>query len=794
MHNFFKKTLTLLKLTFFFVLFAVLSVYFILHASLPDLDGIKNISILSQSITIERDAQGIPTIHAKQRQDTAFALGYVHAQERFFQMDLLRRSAAGELAELFGDSAFKSDIKVKLHRFKKRAQQTLRKLPKAHYAALMSYTNGVNIGIESLSIDPYPYLLLGQIPEQWEPEDSFLCIYAMYFDLNDELGERETSLAILKDELPKQWLDFLTPEGGIWDAAMDGGKLTDSQLSIPDAKLPDSLLSASKAEFLPDSNSTFLPGANSNFLPGSNSWAIDATLTASSAAMLANDMHLTLRVPNIWFRASWYLDDGRRVTGVTLPGVPAMVVGSNENIAWGFTNSYGDWGDVVTLESNEDNTQYLSSEGWKDFSIYRHLIVSSTGRSKEHISIETDFGPVIGNNHKGELMAHQWLAYAPQAVNLNFLELEKSRSLNEALSVASTMGLPPQSMLIADKDGHIGWTIAGLIPERAADKQWQAYQSVADYPTIVDPDIHRIWSANNRLVSGDRLSLIGFEGGDLGARAQQIRDGLLAKEQFKEKDLLAIQLDNRSVFLQRWQQLLLTSLESAEAKIANSPKSASQLLMIDVLKKEPDLRAEPDSVAYGLVKAFRKNIVNQSIGWIFDAFEKKNPKLFKRSSIDKLIEYPVWELISKKPEHLIPAAYGSWDKFLIAAAQNAYNEITVDGQMNLEQQTWGKLHKIKIQHPLSAVVPGLGWLLDMPVSPLSGDRNMPKVLGRDFGASMRMVVSPGQEDSGIMHMPGGQSSHPLSAYYSLGHQDWVDGKASGFLPGKTKWLLELKSI
>ena len=106
-----------------------------------------------------------------------------------------------------------------------------------------------------------------------------------------------------------------------------------------------------------------------DFLPGSNSWAIDASLTSNSAAMLANDMHLTLRVPNIWYRASWYLDDGRRITGVTLPGVPSMIAGSNETIAWGFANSYGDWGDVITLKTNSNNTQYWRSEGWKDFEL-----------------------------------------------------------------------------------------------------------------------------------------------------------------------------------------------------------------------------------------------------------------------------------------------------------------------------------------------------------------------------------------------------------------------------------------
>ncbi len=801
MHNFFSRLLRFIKWGSLFLVFSLLSIFFILQASLPDLSGTKTITLLNQSVKIERDAQGIPTIRSKHRQDTAFALGYVHAQERFFQMDLLRRSAAGELAELFGDDAFESDIKVKVHRFKERARKAIRTLPKAHYAALIAYANGVNTGIESLTNDPYQYLLLGQIPDQWEPEDSLLCIYAMYFDLNDELGGVKKSLAILKNELPDQWFDFLTSQGGSWDAAMDNSMLAGTQLKIPENALPGSLLKTIDKQPIVQSDShlyyKFFRGSNwlngSNFLNGSNSWAVDASLSPYSSAMLANDMHLTLRVPNIWFRASWFLNDGRRITGITLPGIPSMVVGSNERVAWGFTNSYGDWGKIITLKTNEEKTQYLGADGWKDFILYDHVIQSSSGHSKEHLTIETQWGPVIGTNHKGELLVHQWLAYAPQSVNLSILEMETVQTMREGLNTASTLGVPQQNIVIVDDKGHIGWTIAGLVPERTSE-QWQEFLPVVNYPVLSDPENHRIWTANNRLFAGDKLSSTGFEGGALGARAQQIRDSLQAVDHFNEVNFLAMQLDTQAVFLQRWQQLMLKSLESADAKNVDSPKTASHLLMIEVLKNEPDFSAHSGSVAYGLIKNFRQHVVNQSVGWIFDAFETKNPEQFKRSSVDKMIEYPVWALITKKPEHLVPAAYDSWDELFIASAQKAYDEITQNGQKNITGQTWGTLNKIKIHHPLSAAVPGLGLLLDMPDAPLSGDKYMPKVAGSDFGASMRMVVSPGHEDRGIMHMPAGQSSHPLSSYYSKGHQDWLEGKPSAFLPGKTKWTLELKSL
>jgi len=791
MLQFFTKSLSFLKWFTALLLIGVFSLYFILYGSLPDLDGKKVITLLDFPVQIERDEQGIPTIRAKNRADTAFALGYIHAQERFFQMDLLRRSAAGELAGLFGDKVLDKDSQVKIHRFRERAQKIFRHLPKAQYAAVQAYANGVNSGLINLTNEPWEYLLLRQRPDLWEPEDSLLCIYAMYFDLNDELGEREKSLAIMREQLPEQWFEFLTPKGGRWDAPLDTigePELKNVELKIPKKALPDSI----KKQLTLLTDSDFLSAAN--FLPGSNSWAIDASLTASSSAMLANDMHLKLRMPNLWYRASWYLNDGRRITGVTLPGAPIMAVGSNEKIAWGFTNSYGNWGDIIALKTNADNTQYLTPEGWQDFSIYHHSTHSNTGKIKEHITIETIWGPVIGKNHNGEMIAHQWIAYSPQAVNLDYLRLEAATSVKEVLEIAPTIGVPPQNLVAADDKGHIAWTIAGAIPRRDARTDteslqqtgWVGYQKGKDYPLRVDPENHRIWTANNRVVSGDELAIIGFEGGDMGARAQQIRDGLLAKEQFNEADLLAIQLDTRAVFLQRWRQLLIDSIGESN--------DASMVIMRGVLNKEANLSAQPDSVAYGLVKIFRKIIVNQTIGRIFDVLEKNNPQYFKRSSVDKLIEYPAWELVSKKPANLVPQGYSSWDEYLIAAVGQAYNEMTDNGQLFLQQQTWGKHHKLDMKHALSAALPGLELLLEMPKSPLAGDINMPMVQGTKFGASMRMIVSPGQEAKGIMHMPGGQSSHPLSSYYSRGHQDWLAGKPSSFLPGETKWLLELKSI
>ncbi len=790
MYKFFVKTFAILKWLFFVLLLVFLSFYFILHGSLADLSGQLTMSLLDKPVVVERDRQGVPTISAQNRIDTAFALGYVHAQERYFQMDLLRRSASGELAELFGRKALKRDEKVRIHRFRERVQKQFRHLPGLQTKIIQAYTNGVNSGLDNLSGNPLAYIVLGKEPRDWAPEDSLLCAYAMFLDLNDASGIRETSLTIMREQLPEAWYRFLTPQGGQWDAPMDNSVST-TPLVIPDSPLPKQWLEYYKKEYSQNTPYYQKPG-----LPGSNSFAVDSTLTSHDSAMLANDMHLNLRVPNIWFRASWYLPDGRRLTGITLPGTPVMIAGSNENIAWGFTNSFGDWGDIITLQTNPEQTRYKTPDGWQDFSIHNQEIAIRGGKPEKFLSIETIWGPVIGKNHKGEMLVHQWLAYAPQAVNLNFINLEQAESVSDALDIAPYLGMPSQNLLVADKNGTIGWTIAGMIPQRKSDgvgsdhalhqSVWNGFLPPENYPRLINPDDHRLWTANNRLFGGKIKQIIGDQGGDLGARAQQVRDDLKARKAFQESDFLAIQLDFRALFLQRWKTLLRTVIGDSDITAFSR--------MAEILDAEEKLQASSESVAYGLVRDFRNTVVEATIGWLFDALEKQYPQWFLRSKIDNKIEYPVWALISQKPEHLIPPGYPSWEEFLLAMAHQAYNKTTDNGEHFIQQQSWGQRYKIDIRHPLSGAIPGLGFFLDMPKDPLSGDDNMPKVLKSHFGATMRMVVSPGHEADGIFHMPTGQSGHPLSSYYSRGHEDWVKGRPTPFLPGETEWTLTLKSI
>ncbi|HZP59112.1 MAG TPA: penicillin acylase family protein, partial [Opitutaceae bacterium] len=318
--------------------------YLQLRASLPQLDGDAVVPGLTAPITVERDALGVPTLRGGTRADVARALGFVHAQDRFFQMDLLRRHAAGELAELFGRPALDHDKAVRVHEFRRIARTVLAGLAPPERALLQAYADGVNAGLHALRARPFEYIVLRATPQPWKPEDSVLVIYAMTLDLQDG-GRYERSLAAVRDAYGLAGLNFFAPTATPDDAALDGS--TAPLPPVPSPKVIDLRLSAGR-------HFPVLPAPSGDLVSaGSNAFALSGAHTLTGGAMLANDMHLALRVPNIWYRASllWRAEpaspfDPRisnyAITGVTLPGAPIVVAGSNGHIAWGFTNAYVD--------------------------------------------------------------------------------------------------------------------------------------------------------------------------------------------------------------------------------------------------------------------------------------------------------------------------------------------------------------------------------------------------------------------------------------------------------------------
>ncbi|MCH8308121.1 MAG: penicillin acylase family protein [Proteobacteria bacterium] len=767
-----------------------LALFLILNASLPQLDGEISASRISADIRIQRDAGGMPTVSAKNRADLAFGTGFVHGQDRFFQMDLTRRQAAGELAEIIGPAALEIDKRNRLHRFRSRASRVITRMASAKAEILSAYVAGVNAGLDSLGARPFEYFILGVTPEPWRPEDTLLVAYAMFLELNDERASHDIKRGLVHRVMPVEAYDWLYPSGTKWDAPIVGEARKGIAIPSPEQlNVRDSTQASNRSNVSEDAEAPLL---------GSNNWAVSGKLSQSGRAIVANDMHLKLGTPNVFYRARLVMNgaDERDVSGVTLPGTPAVVAGSNGHVAWGFTNSYGDWSDAVILRPGRQPDSYLTPGGEMKFAVYKEQIDVKGESPREFVVRETIWGPVLDDHSYPDVeLAVRWLAHEPNSVNLRQLDLETVKSVFEAVQVANGLGIPPQNFVSGDAEGNIAWTIAGQLPVRTeydssipADWSegggWIGWLDADDYPRVVNPEGGIIWTANARVVDGDVLRKIGDGDYDLGARAMQIRDDLFAKESFKPADMLAIQFDDRAILMAPWRELLLTVLD--DGALRNNAQRREYRELVDHWIP----RASPESVGYRLVRAFRSELRKT----VFDALMRPVTAAYDSEVefwISKQFEGPLWAVLEEQPLHLLPAEYDSWQDLMLQAVDRNLEYFANNFEGGLAQRNWGERNMATIRHPLSQALPILSRWLDMPREPLSGDSNLPKAQGPGWGASERFAVSPGNEANGYLHMPTGQSGHPLSEFYRAGHENWVHGRPVDFLPGATQHVLTL---
>ncbi len=789
--------------------------------SLPALDGQAALDGLTAPVTVTRDAFGIPTFTASSRLDLARAVGFVHAQERFFQMDLQRRQPSGELSALVGAAALTADRAMRVHRFRHVAGLALAAAPADYRAELDAYAAGVNAGLAALAAPPFEYLLLRATPEPWRAEDSMLTAIAMYVTLQGAQWEYEKTLGTMHDRLPEPLFEFLAGRASDWESPIVG-----EPMAVPPVPAAD-LFDLRRGRDGGLVGYPGLPGKSSRLTPpslpaavdalpwwaqlphdeaatlGSNNWAVSGARSKTGSAIVANDMHLRLAAPNIWYRATYVIPDDRRpgqtrrLAGVTLPGGPQLAVGSNGDIAWGFTNSVGDWSDVILIDPVPgDATKYQTPYGPRAFTVHDEVIAVKGGAPVTLPVRWTIWGPVVGVHHDRREFAIKWVAHDPQVLATDPARIAHARSVDDAVQLAVGASLAAENMVVGDRDGHIAWTIYGAVPRRVGFRgdvptswadgthRWDGYLGFDEHPRVVDPPDGRLWTANARVAGGEMLARIGDGGYSDGIRAWMIHDRLQTIDRADERELFALQLDDRSIFLDRWRDVFLQAL-TADAAAASPVRAEARRL---VESSWPG-RAATDSVAYRLVRTFRLTASRMAMDAITGGLQDAGPGAFDYGTIRK-IEGPLWRLVHEQPAHLLDPDYPTWDAFLLAAIDRTLATMTADGQA-LAARTWGEQNTADIAHPLSAAVPLLGRWLNMPRQPLAGDVYTPRVAAPRSGASERLVVSPGHEATAILHMPGGQSGHPLSPHYADQQPAWVEGTPLPLLPGPAVHTLTL---
>jgi penicillin amidase len=777
---------------------AVLAVglaWWAMRRSLPQLDGSAAAPGLAAAALIERDARGIPVITAASRTDLAYATGYAHGQDRFFQMDLSRRLAAGELAELFGSAALETDREKRRFGFRAVAKRVVDAAPDAERAVIEAYARGVNAGLASLDARPWEYLLFRVQPREWLPEDSVLVVHSMWWQLQygtlrEELGRRRLERAAAAAGSPEEvqaLITFVYAGHSGWDTP---------NYAKEDRCLQAACAGVTLVRGRPYPALLKFAGAieaeeGDEARPGSNAWAVSGLHTRSGAALVANDMHLDLGVPAVWYPARLRVTGPQAldVTGVTLPGTPAVAAGSNGQVAWGFTNSYGDfadarWGECAGGDLTE-HTEIIHVKGGDD-------VVVAYRQAGEGVVLDgEDYADDVKS---GRCLQAAWLATRPESTNFGLLSLERARTIDEVLALAPGVGIPGQNMVVGDATGRIAWTLLGRVPRNSgADRLFGAleFRDVNDHPRIADPPVGRLWTANQRVVTGaleavmgDDETEVGAGGYDIGARARQIRDDLLTLDHPAiESDMLAIQLDSRALFLARWRDLLLVLLD--EDALHDAPRRREFRQLVSEWRAE----AVPESVGYRLVRTFRARTLNAmwrsfTTGFLGEKFESRTPGLFEAAG---------FRLVSERPSAVAPPGGGDWRQFLLARLDATLDEALAECG-SLARCRYGDMRPVRIRHPVSRALslPLLPSLLDMPTRQLPGDNHMPRVQAGVFGASERFAVTPGRERDGYLMLPGGPSGHPLSPFYRSGFDDWAEGKPTPFLPGSPLHVLELQ--
>ena len=508
-------------------------------------------------------------------------------------------------------------------------------------------------------------------------------------------------------------------------------------------------------------------------------------------------MHLSLEIPDIWFPAT--LSYGAaRVQGLTLPGVPMIISGTNGRVAWGFTNADGDFADLVRFGAESGRLTYRTASGERSFLARREVIRVNGGAAHEIEVRDTIWGPVLPEKFLGDNVALRWTMLDPSATNFRLLDMDRASSVTEALRIVQSAGLPPLNALVADQSGSIGWTLAGKIPKRTEISGlfsirgetgaigWTSYLGPEELPKIIDPKDGFISSANHRMSEvADWMS----PGHDYpgGFRAWRITKSLKQRQKFDEAAAAQLQLDTTSEFYVFYQELALSVLGPGDGL------DAIMRERIRAVVAAWDGRAETGSRGLQLLIEFRKSLIQSIILPLLDRCRKLDPSFsYEWTNVDA----PLQSILRDRSPEILPktSAAPDWTQFLAAILAHSAKRVEAATSKQIGALEWGDSSRVAIAHPLSGALGVFGSLLNMGRDPVAGCSQCVRYYAVDGGASSganaRMVVAPAHEADGLFQMVGGQSGLLGSDHYGDQQADWVAGRHRA-LRGSMQSKLEL---
>lgn len=681
---------------------------------------------LSARVEVRRDALGVPHIAAATIEDALTAQGYVTAQDRLWQMDSLRRAAAGRLAEVFGPALLEADREARRFRMERIAERQEAELPAEDRALLAAYARGVNAFLKAhRNRLPLEFRLLGYDPRPWRVSDSLLIGLYMYRSLGSSW----------RKELQKEKL-------------LEGGD-------------------RAKVDFL------FSDRLEGGVTPGSNAWALAGSRTASGRPILANDPHLEYSLPGIWYAV--HLQAPRLdVAGVALPGAPGVIVGRNQRIAWGVTALGFDVEDLYVENFNPQNGAYAFAGRLEQARLERETIPVRGQPGVEVASWVTRHGPVFREG--GRFLALRWAAAEP-GFSYPFLDLDRARNFQEFTAALSRYAGPALNFVFAGADGEIALQVAGRLPVRKAYNgdvpvdgssgrfEWEGFIPLERLPRVVNPASGLIVSANQNPFPADYVYRAP---GNFAPpyRAEQIANLLLARKKWRAEEMAAVQKDVYSGFLHF---LAKQAVAAYDRRGVKSPKLAEAADALRSWNGQMESGAAP-FLATLLSQHLRRAVVERA-----SPGKGVDPDAPGVAGISPVQAAPgaVETLLRQRPKDWFP----DYDQLLLRAFLDAVEEGERMQGRNMNEWRYERYNQFHVVHPVFGRLPWTGKYFNLGPAPQSGSATSVKQTTRRLGPSMRMAVDLAPAGEAWLTLLAGQSGQPFSGHYDDQFEAWRYGRS-----------------
>lgn len=748
-------------------------IYFVARSSLPEITGDIQVNYpLGAPVEILRDRHAVPHIKASSRNEAAFGLGFVHAQDRLWQMEVNRRIAAGRLAEVFGEAALDADKVLRTLGIRRKAVAAFSALQPETQAYLQAYADGVNAFVaERPSALPMEFTIFGIEVEPWTPADSLGWLKMMAWDLSGNWGGELARLGLARRLSKRQIEEFFPPYPG--DAPIALAEMTDIYRAVAQAVDVDALMRA-------------LPPPPEGI--GSNNWVISGNRTVTGSPLLANDPHLGLTSPSIWYFAHLGFPEGA-VVGATLPGVPGVILGHNGRIAWGFTNTGPDTQDLfIERIDPKDPTRYLTPDGSAAFTL-RSEVIKIRGQEDLVLTVrETRHGPVISDVHQraqnlledGYVLAFAWTALRDDDTTADsLLGMQAVSDWNGFVANFKRYITPQQNIVFADRDGNIGFLAPGLIPIRKPENDlkglapapgwdarydWAGFIPFDQLPRAYNPPNGLIVTANHKIVPDSYPYFLTYEWGEP-YRAQRIEQMIRERPVHSVESFKQIQGDTMSLMVADLLPLMIAA--PVKQQPINSELPTAQAMLASWDGNVLESRAEP-LIFQAWYRELTRLVLADELGEAFQPLWRFRPTLMKNILTNTGGQ-------ARWCANVATGAQTSCPDLISEALDRALSDLKSRYGTDMTRWRWGEVHVAKATHRPFSNVPVLRRLFEVSV-PTPGDAFTINVGRNDLGddaapfanrhaASLRAIYDLSDLNRSQFVHSTGQSGHPLSPFY-----------------------------